>query len=189
MDREAKKWHKEKDKEVKKMIKKAKKEGMHLSFINLLKAQDKLKKKYKFHMEFHDGATEEEIVKFEKTLGVTIPAHYREFLKFTNGADLGEAGVEFFGVSKTAGSTSMYDMNYIDPEIDAYDIAGARSSNLLIFAIDLGNYLHGINMETGEVAYWDYTDPDGEEYSEISADFYTYIEEHLIGFIKDKERD
>ena len=44
-------------------------------------------------------------------------------------------------------------------------------------------------METGEVAYWDYTDPDGEEYSEISADFYTYIEEHLIGFIKDKERD
>lgn len=188
MDREAKKWHKEKDKEVKKMIKKAKKEGIHPSFINLLKAQDKLKKKYKFHMEFHDGATEEEIVKFEKTLGVTIPAHYREFLKFTNGADLGEASVEFFGVSETAGSASMYDMNYIDPEIDAYDIAGARNSNLLIFAMDVASFLTGINTETGEIVFWNHEDEE-DKYCELADDFYSYIEEDLIGFITEKESD
>ena len=188
MDREAKKWHKEKDKEVKKMIKKAKKEGIHPSFINLLKAQDKLKKKYKFHMEFHDGATEEEIVKFEKTLGVTIPAHYREFLKFTKVADLGEASVEFFGVSETAGSASMYDMNYIDPEIDAYDIAGARNSNLLIFAMDVASFLTGINTETGEIVFWNHEDEE-DKYCELADDFYSYIEEDLIGFITEKESD
>ena len=188
MDREAKKWHKEKDKEVKDMIKRAKKEGMHPSFINLLKAQDKLKKKYKFHMEFHEGATEEELVKFEKTLGVNIPTPYREFLKFTNGADLGEASVEFFGVSKTAGSASMYDMNYIDPEIDAYDIAGARNSNLLIFAMDVASFLTGINTETGEIVFWNHEDEE-DKYCELADDFYSYIEEDLIGFITEKESD
>ena len=161
---------------------------MHPSFINLLKAQNKVKDKYKFKMEFHEGATEEEIQKFEKDLGVAIPEDYREFLKFTNGADLGEASVTFYGVRKEKATVSMYDMNYIDPEIDACNIAGARNSNLLIFGMDIANYLIGINTETGEIASWN-CEFEGDEYLELADDFYSYMEEELIGFIKDKERD
>ena len=186
MSREAKRRHKAVNKEVKKVIKKAKQARMHPSFINLLKAHCKLKTKYKFSMKFYEGATEEELVNFEKELGVTIPTPYREFLKFTNGADLGEACVEFFGVGKTAGSASMYDVNYIDPEIDACNIAGARNSSLLIFGMDIANILIGINTETGEIASWD-CEFVGDEYCELADDFYSYLEEELIGVIKDKE--
>lgn len=186
MSREAKKRHKEINKEVKKVIKKAKKAGMHPSFIKLLKAHCKMKTKYKFSMEFHEGTTEEEIQKFEKDFGVDIPEDYREFLKFTNGADLGEACVTFYGVRKEKGTVSMYDMNYIDPEIDACNIAGARNSNLLIFGMDIANCLIGINTETGEIASWD-CEFEGNEYCELADDFYSYLEEDLIGFIKDKD--
>lgn len=188
LSREGKKRHKKVNQEVKKIIKKAKKAGVHPSFIKLLKAHNKLKVKYKFGMEFYEGATEEELQKFEKDFGITIPTPYREFLKFTNGADLGEACVEFYGVSETAKNGSMYDMNYIDPEIDAYNIAGARNSNLLIFGMDIANYLIGINTETGEIASWK-CEFEGDEYLELADDFYSYMEEELIGYIKDKECD
>ena len=137
-------------------------------------------------MILHDEATEEQIVEFEKTFGIAIPTAYREFLKFTNGAELREAVVEFFGVDKNEQKNyTMYTINDAE-KID--NISGAVAKNLLIIGEDIASDLICINIDTGEIIGWDYRDIGDEEYF-LNTDFYTYIEEDLIGYMNDKEDD
>lgn len=187
MNREGRKWHRQKNKELKRMIKRARKEKMHPSFINLLKAQDKVKEKYKCKMEFYEGATEAEIQEFENRMGVTLPESYRDFLKFTDGANLGEGNVTLRGVHERKIIGNIEDLNYFEPDADWYNIAEAKKHNLLILGDDIANYLIGVNLENGEIALWDCEDV-GNEYCELSPDFYSYIES-VAEEIKNKERD
>lgn len=85
---------------------------MHPSFINLLEVHDKANVDNKLPTVFYDGATEDELVKFENTLGVTIPAPYREILKFTDGAYFGDAMVEFFGVNNNEKKHLVFPASY-----------------------------------------------------------------------------
>ncbi len=105
-------WHEKTVKELKYRIKKAREIGMHPSFINLLEVHDKANVDNKPPTVFYDGATEDELVKFENTLGVTIPAPYREILKFTDGAYFGEAMVEFFGINDNEEKHRIFPASY-----------------------------------------------------------------------------
>ena len=181
-DREIKKWRESKEKELKNTIKRAKTERVHPAFSKLLEKQDKVRCKHKFLAKFHDGATEEQLVKFEKTLGVTIPVPYREFLKFTDGTDLGEAAINFFGVNDYDGKDhTLYTINDIH---NIYNIEGAHARKLLIIGEDITGVLVCINIETGEIIGWE-SRYIGQEEFVISTDFHTFLDE-LTEFIEDR---
>lgn len=180
-DKEIKKWRESKEKELKNTIKRAKTERVHPSFSKFLENQDKVRCEHKFLAKFHDGATEQQLVKFEKTLGVTVPMSYREFLKFTDGADLGEAAVNFFGVND--GDDKNYTLYTINDTKKIYNIEGAHAKNLLIIGEDITGVLICIHVETGEIIGWE-SRCIGEEAFVISTDFHAFLDE-LTEFVKD----
>lgn len=181
-----KKYYEKRDNEVKEAIKRAKKAGMHPTFIKLLETQGKINVKHKLPLVLRDGATEEQIVKFEEAMGVTIPAPYRELLKFTNGAKLGEASVEFFGLEKN--KNSLYTLYTINDADKIENISGVIENKWLIIGEDIASNLICISLETGEIYSWDYRNI-GDEECFLNTDFYTYMEEDLIGFMYEIERE
>ena len=181
-----KKYYEKRDSEAKEAVKRAKKAGMHPTFIKLLETQGKIDVKHKLPLVLHDGATEEQLVKFEEAMGVTIPTPYREILKFTNGAKLGEASVEFFGLEEN--KNSLYTLYTINDADKIENIRGVIQNNWLIIGEDIASNLICISLETGEIYSWDYHNV-GDEECFLNTDFYTYMEEDLIDFMYEIERE
>ncbi len=172
-----KKYYEKRDNEVKEAIKRAKKAGMHPTFIKLLETQGKINVKHKLPLVLHDGATEEQLVKFEEAIGSPLPSSYREFLKFTDGADLGEAGVELFGLNY--GEHKNYILYTINNTRKIYNISGAHEQNLLIIGEDITGVLICINIATGEIVGWEARYADEEAFL-ISPDFHTFLHELTV---------
>ena len=89
----------------------------------LKKIIDRLKEQGK--MSFLEGATEEQISKFEKENDVQLPAKYKEWLQYSDGGDLYlPAGVQLYGVAHKP----IIDFEDSDRPDDNYIVVGALAS-------------------------------------------------------------
>lgn len=84
----------------------------------------KLEENGKRKMLFWDGATEEQIAKFEKENAIRLPEQFRQWLEFSDGGDCClPAGVQFYGVAHKP----LIDVNCNDRPDDSYVVIGALS--------------------------------------------------------------
>ena len=168
-----------KNAELKNVIQKAKDNGVHESIIHLLEAYDKLQVDDKIPIELHDGADEEQITAFEKSYGIKLPKEYREFLEFSNGAGMFEAGcIDIFGVNK-AEKYSLYTRN--EEEIRrVYDMDEKLPDHFLIIGSDGEGNPICADLNTGKIIFWDLA-----LYKSVyvGVDFFNYLEEDVIDFI------
>ena len=89
----------------------------------LKKIIDRLKEQGK--MSFLEGATEEQISKFEKENDVQLPEKYKEWLQYSDGGDLYlPAGVQLYGVAHKP----IIDFEDSDRPDDNYIVVGALAS-------------------------------------------------------------
>ena len=89
----------------------------------LKKIIDRLKEQGK--MSFLEGATEEQISKFEKENDVQLPVKYKEWLQYSDGGDLYlPAGVQLYGVAHKP----IIDFEDSDRPDDNYIVVGALAS-------------------------------------------------------------
>ena len=141
---------------LKGIIEKAKADGVHKSIIRTLEAYDNCSTDDKRSpIELYDGATEEEIVAFEKEWNIRLPEEFREFLKFSNGARLHEAVLDICGINEYD-YYSLHAENH--PETRAELIGGGIPipDNHLIIATDCGGGVICADLDTGEIVKWDY---------------------------------
>lgn len=172
---------------LKGIIEKAKADGVHKSIIRTLEVYDSCKTDAeRMPIELYDGATEEEIVAFEKEWNIRLPEEFREFLKFSNGARLHEAVLDICGVQKDFKNyCSLYPENH--PETRAELIEGGIPipDNHFIIATNSGGGVICADLDTGEIVEWDF---DFCECEIIGANFFDYLEEVVIDYMEWKER-
>ena len=71
------------------------------------------------------GATEEQIVNFEKTNKISLPSKYKEWLQYTDGGEFFlPAGVQFYGVAHKP----LIDVNDNDRPNNSFIVIGALAS-------------------------------------------------------------
>ena len=171
--------------ELKNRIKLAKETGMHESFIRFLEAYDNYETKNKNPMIFNEGATEEQIVEFEMEFDVKIPDNYREILKFSNGIDAFEAGVFFYGLDKGNENSLIYLTNPKEFH-DEFNIDMPEDMDISDKLLVIGDTFDPalcISLINQEISTWDLESNNVCRYD----DFYAFLEEDLIDYIKNKE--
>lgn len=84
---------------------------------------EKLKKQGK--MNFFDGASQEQIIKFEEDNNVKLPSKYKEWLLYSDGGEFFlPAGVQMYGVTKKP----LIKIDDSDRPSDKYIVIGALAS-------------------------------------------------------------
>lgn len=109
-------------------------------------------------MDFHDGATQEQIELFEKENGIALPSKYKEWLQISDGGYFFlPAGVQMYGVSHKP----LIDVNDNDRPDDSYVVIGALSTgDPILFKQDseqISIYNHGDGIIEADETYADYT--------------------------------
>ena len=107
---------------------------------------DRLNKQGK--MIFLEGATEEQITRFEKEHEITLPEKYKEWLLHSDGGELFlPAGVQFYGVAHKP----VIDVNENDRPDENYIVIGALASGDPVLCEKLGEKISIYNHEAGSV--------------------------------------
>ena len=120
---------------------------------------DKFKEQGK--MSFFEGATEEQIVSFEKDHELSLPAKYKEWLAFSDGGDFFlPAGVQFYGVARKP----IIDIGCNDRPSDKYIVIGALSTGDPILFEKGSEKISIYNLEAERI-----------EDDEIYDDFITFL--------------
>lgn len=119
-------------------------------------------------MRYSDGATEEQILMFEKEHKITLPTQYKEWLLYSDGGYLClPAGIQLYGVSHKPmicinDNTRPSDDN--DQPSDRYIVIGALATGDPIICEKEGERISIYNHEAGRI------EPD-----ETYPDFYSFI--------------
>lgn len=112
-------------------------------------------------MAFLDGATDEEIAAFEKTYSVSLPAKYKEWLRFSDGGECFlPAGVQFYGVAHKP----VIDVTDNDRPNETYTVIGALATGDPILYEKGKEEISIFNHETGRI-----------ENDEVYPDFFAFL--------------
>ena len=112
-------------------------------------------------MAFLEGATEEQISKFEKEKEIKFPEKYKEWLRFSDGGEgFLPAGVQFYGVAHKP----LIDVNEDDRPSDKYIVIGVLSTGDPILCEKEGEQISIYNHEAGTI-----------ESDETYADFFAFL--------------
>ena len=112
-------------------------------------------------MAFGEAATSEQISEFEKEHNISLPTHFKEWLRFSDGGEFFlPGGVQFYGVSHK-------------PLIDIADDDRPNENYIVIGALATGD---PILFEIGKESISIYNHTDGKiEDDEIYADFFAFL--------------
>ena len=99
-------------------------------------------------MAFIDGATHEQISRFERENKITLPAGYKEWLQFSDGGECFlPAGVQFYGVA----NKPMIDVSENDRPNDNYLVIGALSTGDPVLCEKNSERISIYNQEAGKI--------------------------------------
>ena len=99
-------------------------------------------------MAFLEGATEEQISKFEKEKEIKFPEKYKEWLRFSDGGECFlPAGVQFYGVAHKP----LIDVYENDRPDDNYIVIGALASGDPVLCEKAGEKIAIFDHETGSI--------------------------------------
>ena len=97
-------------------------------------------------MEFLEGATKEQIEKFEKCNCVHLPKQYKEWLRYSDGGEFFlPAGVQLYGVAHKP----LVDVNDDNKPDDSYIVIGTLASGDPILCNQRGEQISIFNQEAG----------------------------------------
>ena len=97
-------------------------------------------------MIFLEGATEEQIIQFEKDHEIALPKKYKEWLQYSDGGELFlPAGVQFYGVAHKP----IIDVNEDDRPDDNYIVIGALASGDPVLCEKSGEKISIYDHEAG----------------------------------------
>ena len=118
-------------------------------------------------MNFLDGATENQIEKFEKKHNLKLPLKYREWILFSDGGEFFlPAGVQMYGVAHKP----IIDVSENDRPSDNYVVIGSLASGDPILCEKGGERISIYNHEAGVI-----------ENDEIYEDFFAFLSDlHAI---------
>lgn len=125
----------------------------------LINIVDQLNKQGK--MNFPAGATEEQIMLFEKEHGIKLPLKFKEWLMFTDGGECFlPAGIQLYGVAHKP----LIDVNDNDRPDENHIVIGALSSGDPIVCEKAGEQISIFNHEAGKI-----------ESDETYSDFFCFL--------------
>ena len=111
------------------------------------------------HMDYFEGATEEQISKFEIDKGIKLPSEYRDWLKFSDGGELFlPSGIQFYGVAHKP----VIDVDENDRPNDDFIVIGALSTGDPILCKKNSERISIFNHEDGCIE-------DDETYENLSS--------------------
>lgn len=120
------------------------------------------------NMAFLEPATEEQIVKFEKESGITLPLKYKEWLKFSDGGECFlPAGIQFYGVSHKP----IIEVNDEDRPNDSYVVIGALATGDPVLFEKKSEQISIYNHEAGVIE----EDEKYEDFFSILKDMYNLL--------------
>ncbi len=112
-------------------------------------------------MLFFDGATEEQILTFEKENDFVLSEKYKEWLKFSDGGYLYlPAGVQLYGV----GHEPLIDVDYADRPNEGYVVIGALATGDPILCKKGSEQISIYNHEASRI-----------EEDEVYSDFFAFL--------------
>lgn len=120
-------------------------------------------------MKYYEGAAEDQISKFEKEHGISLPDGYKEWLQFSDGGFLFlPAGIQLRGLIHKP----VIDVNAADRPNDNYIVIGALANGDPILCEKSGEQISIFNLEAGRI------EPD-----ETYPDFHAFIGdlENILG--------
>lgn len=120
-------------------------------------------------MAFLDGATEEQIRRFEDEHEIRLPLKYKEWLQFSDGGECYlPAGVQFYGVAQKP----LIDVEDDDKPDEKYLVIGALSTGDPLLCEKQSEQISIYNHEAGRI-----------EADEIYSDFYAFLKDlyELLG--------
>jgi hypothetical protein len=138
-----------------------------MKFEESRRIKDNLKEKGK--MIFTKGATENQIVNFEKKNGITLPTKYKEWLQLSDGGEFYlPSGLQMYGVVHKP----IIDVDDNDKPDDKYIVIGALASGDPILCEENSEKISIFNHEDGHI-----------EEDEIYEDFYSFLNDlhELLG--------
>lgn len=107
---------------------------------------DKLNEQGK--MAFYEGATKEQIIRFEKDHKIILPEKYKEWLQYSDNSELFlPAGVQFYGVAHKP----VIDVNEDDRPNENYIVIGALASGDPVLCEKSGEKISVYDHETGTI--------------------------------------
>lgn len=107
---------------------------------------DKLNEQGK--MVFFEGATEEQIIQFEKAHKIVLPKKYKEWLQYSDNSELFlPAGVQFYGVAHKP----VIDVNDDDRPDNNYIVIGTLASGDPVLCEKSGEKISIYDHETGDI--------------------------------------
>lgn len=107
---------------------------------------DKLNEQGK--MAFFEGATEEQIIQFEKDHKIILPEKYKEWLQYSDNSELFlPAGVQLYGVAHKP----VIDVNEDDRPNENYIVIGALASGDPVLCEKSGEKISVYDHETGTI--------------------------------------
>ena len=99
-------------------------------------------------MVYKEGATEDQISKFEKDYDIVFPSDFREWLKFSDGGLLYlPAGIQLYGVA----SKPSIDINEADRPDDSYVVIGVLATGDPILCKRCSDQISIYNHETSKI--------------------------------------
>lgn len=99
-------------------------------------------------MVFLEGATDEQITKFEKGHEIALPEKYKNWLRHSDGGELFlPAGIQFYGVAHKP----VIDVNENDRPDDKYIVIGALASGDPVLCEKSGEKISIYDHETGSI--------------------------------------
>lgn len=119
-------------------------------------------------MVFLDGATEEQIIQFEKNHSVKLPQKYKEWLLFSDGGECFlPAGVQLYGVAHKP----VIDVNDEDRPSEEYVVIGALSTGDPILCEKEGEIISIFNHEAWRIE----SDETYDNFFELLNDLYDLL--------------
>ncbi len=113
-------------------------------------------------MAFLGGASEEQIVEFERNNNVVLPAKYKEWLRFSDGGECFlPDGVQFYGVAHKP----FINVDDNDRPTEEYIVIGALATGDPILCERTGERISIYNLEAGRI-----------EEDEIYEDFFAFLD-------------
>lgn len=120
-------------------------------------------------MHFLKGVTQEQILAFENTNGITLPAQYKEWLEYSDGGEFFlPAGVQFYGIAHKP----VIDVSDNDRPSEDFIVIGALASGDPILFKKEGEQIAIYNHEAGRI-----------EEDEVYQNFYAFLSDlyELLG--------
>lgn len=119
-------------------------------------------------MRFFDGATDEQISKFEEKCGVKLPQKYREWLLCSDGGEFFlPAGLQMYGVAHMP----IIDVNDMDCPDDKYIVIGSLASGDPILCEKNGEKISIYNLEGDCIE----ADEEYENFADMLKDLYSLL--------------